>query len=397
MQWKRIFLIVSALLVVAMGFSGCGSDSSTALPQAVVFTNGQNASVVIGQADFTSFAANQGGSVAANTIWLPHGNPYVNSNGVLYIGDYGNSRVLVFNSIPTVNNASADFAIGQPDLTTNTASNASATTLSGPQQVVGYRGKLLVADTLNHRVAIYNTVPTGSPGTINVIIGQADKSSKATACTNTSLNTPQTVAMANGKVVVADLINNRVLIWNSVPTSDNTPADVVLGQASFTSCNANRGGNVADNTLNRPTGVWYDGVHLIVADNNNNRVLIWNGVPTTNGQAADLVLGQPDFISNAVNNGGISTSTMSFPYGAYSNGTQLFVVDSVNCRILIWNMFPTTNGQAADNVLGQPDFMSNGFATTQGSLWNPWGIFLYKKQLIVNDSANNRYLIFNGQ
>ena len=35
-------------------------------------------------------------------------------------------------------------------------------------------------------------------------------------------------------------------------------------------------------TLASPTGVWSDGTRLVVADKSNNRVLIWNSFPTTN-------------------------------------------------------------------------------------------------------------------
>ena len=59
---------------------------------------------------------------------------------------------------------------------------------------------------------------------------------------------------------------------------------------------------------------------------------------------------------------------------------------------------PTMNGQAADVVLGQGDFVTvtdNG--TTETNFANPTGVFLYGKQLIVNDSGNNRALILNGQ
>ena len=43
-------------------------------------------------------------------------------------------------------------------------------------------------------------------------------------------------------VVVADTNHNRVLIWNRIPTINNQPADVVVGQPDFTSfgCRATR-------------------------------------------------------------------------------------------------------------------------------------------------------------
>ena len=51
-------------------------------------------------------------------------------------------------------------------------------------------------------------------------------------------------------------------------------------------------------------------------------------------------------------------ATLSFPRFALSDGRQLFVADGGNDRVLIFNDMPTTNGVRADTVLGQPDFES---------------------------------------
>lgn len=235
-----------------------------------------------------------------------------------------------------------------------------------PRNAVVAGGKLFVAEYGNRRVAIYNAVPTSGPGTIDVVVGQADKTSKNLACTQSGVNRADSVAATTDKLVVADGNNNRVLIWTSIPTSDGQPADLVLGQPNFTSCAPDRGGLADATTLEGPTGVWTDGTKLVVTDTDNNRVLIWTSFPTSNGQAADLVLGQPNFTSTAANQGGApSAATLYAPhYGPYSDGTQLFVADTGNHRVLIWNSFPTSMDQAADNVLGQADFVSSLEATT---------------------------------
>jgi len=45
----------------------------------------------------------------------------VTSDGTrLFVTDLGHNRVLVWNSIPNANGAAADFALGQPDLTSAT-------------------------------------------------------------------------------------------------------------------------------------------------------------------------------------------------------------------------------------------------------------------------------------
>ena len=48
-------------------------------------------------------------------------------------------------------------------------------------------------------------------------------------------------------------------------------------------------------------------------------------------------------------------STMSFPRYALSDGHWLFVADGGNDRVMVYKDIPTTNGKAADLVLGQAD------------------------------------------
>lgn len=43
-----------------------------------------------------------------------------------------------------------------------------------------------------------------------------------------------------------------------------------------------------------PRGVFLGDDHMVVADSGNHRVLLWHGVPTDDEQPADVVLGQPD-------------------------------------------------------------------------------------------------------
>ena len=42
-----------------------------------------------------------------------------------------------------------------------------------------------------------------------------------------------------------------------------------------------------------------------------NRVLIWNSIPTTNGAAADVEIGQPDMVSSVANNSYSGTAATS--------------------------------------------------------------------------------------
>ena len=188
---------------------------------------------------------------------------------------------------------------------------------------------------------------------------------------------------------------------------NGAPADLVLGQAAFNGATANRGGAVGADTLNNPFGVWTDGTRVAVADRNNSRVLIWNTFPTENGQPADLVLGQPDMLSLAPSGG---AGGLRLPSDLDARGEQLFVADADNHRVLIWNVFPTQNGQAADGVLGQSDFShvapndddQDGVpdATPSARTVNGFGGFLFLsvagKRLYIGDFRNNRLLAFLG-
>ena len=371
------------------GGSGGGSGGGAPLPPKLKLSNFQPAAVVIGQADFAGIRPNQNGAPDANTLQSLYGNPAVSDSGTLFIGDYGNHRVLAYNTIPTVNNAVADFVLGQPDFTTTEPG-----TFDGPQQISIAGGKMAVADYDLDRVLIYNTVPAGAGVEPDVVVGKSGFSSDETHCDAVHVTIPETVEVTpNGKLVVTDSEHHRVLIWNSVPTEIGTPADLVLGQADMDSGSSNGGGVVAANTFYFPADVWSDGTRLAVSDQINHRVLIWNSFPTTSNQPADVVLGQTDFLTN---DPGLDASSMDYPYSLFSNGNQLFVADSDNSRVLVWNSFPTANGQAADIVLGQVDFESNVYALGASGMRFPTGVYVHGNSLFVTDNDNYRYLIYEG-
>jgi hypothetical protein len=378
--------------------------------------------VVVGQADFLGTDANQGGSADANTLGALYGNPAVD-DGLLFVGDYGNNRVLAFNPLPTVNNANADFVLGQLDFTMTTA----ATTQSGmdaPQSIATVDGKMVVIEWGNNRVLIYNSIPTDGSAEPDVVVGQPDFVTSTSTCAADSLSGPETVAVTpGGKLIVTDSSHNRVLIWDALPTTNEQPADMVLGQGDFTLCAKNDDdqdgtddGDPTARTFSYPAGVWADDTRLVVADQGNNRVLIWTAFPTTNFEPADLVLGQSNFTNNTQNdddqNGTAdepTARTMNSPYdGVHSNGVQLVVTDTGNNRTLIWNSFPTTSFQPANTVLGQSNFTNNtqnddnqdGNSDTNASARTqhyPTGALFDEDKLLVSENRNHRLLIYQSQ
>ncbi|WP_416391497.1 hypothetical protein NR756_01300 [Alloalcanivorax xenomutans] len=413
-------LTATLTLSACGGGSGGGSGGGAPLPPKLKLSNFQPAAVVIGQADFAGIRPNQNGAPDANTLQSLYGNPAVSDSGTLFIGDYGNHRVLAYNTIPTVNNAVADFVLGQPDFTTTEPG-----TLDGPQQISIAGGKMTVADYDLDRVLIYNTVPAGAGAEPDIVVGQTDFSSRETTCDAVHVTIPETVEITpNGKLVVTDSEHHRVLIWNGVPTSHGQPADLVLGQADFTHCQQNDDNQDGERdeaptarTLSFPAGLWTDGSRLVVNDYENNRTLIWNTFPTSNFQPADVVLGQADFSSSMPNDDdqdgqtdeAPSARTLNYPYdGVDSNGRQLAIADSGNARVLIWNSFPTANFQPADVVLGQSDFAhyapndddqdgSMDSAASARVMISPTGVRFHQDKLLVSDEGANRVLVFQSQ
>ncbi len=127
-------------------------------------------------------------------------------------------------------------------------------------------------------------------------------------------------------------------------------ASVVIGQTDFVGVNPNR----TQNGLQNPAAVASDGNIVVIADTDNNRVLVYNSIPTTNGANASVVLGQKDFTSLA--SFAQSAKSLLGPQGVWIQGNHLFVADTVANRVLIWNSIPTSNDQPADVVLGESSF-----------------------------------------
>lgn len=415
---------VAAILTFAVMMSptdthaGDDSEVATSPNATITLSNFQAASAVIGQVNFSGDLFNQGmASPAADTVSTGFGSIGIGPTGILYLGDYSNQRVLGFNSVPSSNDANADFVLGQSNFTTS-GQGTGANQFGGPQSPFIFNKMLFVSDFFNNRVLIWKKAPTSDQVSANIVIGQAKFGTRNFGCTAKALSAPETLAAAGGKLVVADSSNARVLIYKKIPKKNGAKATIVLGQNNFTTCvtlNDGTGttGSPSAANFSYPAGVWTDGTRLVVTDEDESRVLIWKTFPKKNFQPADIVLGQPNFTTNVINNNGSSvtgapsTKNMNMPYdGVFSNGTQLFVDDQKNQRILIWNTFPTSNFQSADVVLGQPNFTcgvadNDGSGCTQGSpsasnLDNPTGIVQIGNQLIVADGGNNRFLIYNG-
>jgi sugar lactone lactonase YvrE len=420
------------------------------------FNTGQAARAVVGQAQFTRQDASPTDSVIGSASGVAY------ANNMLFVADSNRvgavpsaNRVLIFNDVagmlktPTsqwdytqrcpVCVGQAAIVLGQPDFTTTDPSlKPTQSGMRNPTAVASDGVHLVVADTDSNRVLIWNTIPTQNNQPADVVLGQPNFTSNTplNPPTAKSMSGPQGVWLQNGKLYVADTHNNRVLVFNSIPTTIDAAADVVLGQPNFT---VGINTNIAQVTLNPqpttmsdPVSVTSDGVRLYVTDLGYNRVLVWNSIPTTNGAPANVAIGQPDLQSGIANNSfsGIAATTsggttqetpvlcttstgtdsnnnptypdkceatLSFPRFALSDGNgRLFVADGGNDRILVFNSIPTQSGQSADYILGQIGGQINQASDDSNSVRTPIALAWDGTNLYCADTYNRRITVYSA-
>ncbi len=373
-------------------------------------TNDFAAFAVFGQGG--SFVTNAGG-LSANSLNGPQG-VAVDASNNLFVADVGNNRALVFFSpIPMTEvsgppgnfgDATADVAIGQPNLVSgacNQGGGATLTTLCtasffGVGVAVDGGDNLYVADTKNDRALEYNG-PFG--------YGQTNNSTGDLVFEGNNLAQPSGVAVdSNGNFYVSSEPHNQVYEYTQPVALDT--ADLLNLMIGPGAQNPNAG------SLQFPMGLAIDAVNnLYVADQANNRVLEFNEGGSPGNRMANGVGGQIDRSHNAPNYvdavgedapGGIAVDALSDP--PYRH---LYVADSKNNRVLGWNdVSAYVSAQPADIALGQPELFSykcnNGVAGGDvaglgpDSLCGPARMAVDQKgNLYVADSGNNRVLVYN--
>jgi uncharacterized protein (TIGR03437 family) len=370
------------------------------------------ADTVIGQNSFVTGSADEGSTVSATGLDTPSGLAF-DAQGNLYVADYNNTRVLRFPAPlgPTYKNPAANGVWGEANLTTRGVALApSATSMAGPAGLaLDNSGNLYVSVPADNRVLVFPTGTAAGAAASNVFGQSSYTSNTANAgvsplASASSLSAPNGVAIdPSGNVIVADTGNNRVLKF---PAGAKT-ATSVWGQTDFTSNGVNR---IKPSSIDYPFKMAVDyssgaPFPLYVSDTANNRILVWlNSVTFQNGQAADLVIGQPNLLTAAPNvdspGSQFPTSTsLSAPAGLAvnpSNGT-LYVADSANNRVLVYPRPVSQSGRITPNaVIGQLSFTTSvSAAVNSSSLNTPADLAIGPNgDLFVADSGNNRVLEF---
>ena len=296
---------------------------------------------------------------------MPSAPPPPSSTQNLLIADTVNNRVLIFNG-PLRDGESAGTVLGQADF----ASAVPTTTATGLYSPVGAitdaQGNIWVSDWGGSRVLEYKQ-PIADGMAASLVIGQTSFTANAQSTASTGLSTPHGIIFdKSGNLWIADSSNNRILEF-AAPFSTGMSASLTLGQATF-------GTNMctqSSSSLCYPTDLAFDASgNLWAVDCNNNRILEYMP-PFTIGQSAALVLGQAGFNSNLLGSG---TNGLNYPWGiAIDSVGNVWVSDGLNWRVLKFSP-PFSNGQAADLILGFPDFTTTVNSNPQSSLSNPRGV-----------------------
>lgn len=268
---------------------------------------------------------------------------------------------------------------------------------------------LVAADSGNHRVLIWNGVPTRDGQPADVVLGQPDATSEGRAAggrgPENGMNLSTGVLIHRGQLIVADAWHHRILVWRELPEEHGTPPDLVLGQPDLSSVEPNSGRECNAATLYWPFGVAMVGSTFWVADTGNRRVLGWSGGIPEPGQPADIVLGQPDAHHREENRGEeVGPHSFRWPHSLTGTDRLLLVADAGDHRVLGWSPLPSDD-QPADLVLGQPDFTTAQewpYGPQKGDrLRFPYSVCLDAaggpaQRLAVADTANNRILLWDA-
>jgi hypothetical protein len=351
--------------------------------------------------NFTGNAANAGG-ISARTLFNPIGLALA-SNRDFFIVDYGNNRVLQFSALNTtakqVYGQGGNFSSNVINFPSGSITAATAEGFNNPAGVtLDVNNNIYLSDWKNSRV-LY--IPAGSTLPTRVY-GQGG------SFTSNLLNFPSGIPSAsnlgyswstfvdsNNGLYIGDLINSRVLYYNS----SSTVASRVWGQGGlFDSRVVNYPdgliGVASASSLRAPTmGILDNSGGLYIVDCGNNRALFFLNGSTI----ASRVYGMGgNFSATSLNTGGISADSLYLPETIALDSAGIYLSDTGNNRVLYF----LGNSTTASRVYGQGgDFTTsdpNKGGVSASSLNLP-GALIYDSisaGLYVSDFGNHRVLFF---
>lgn len=252
----------------------------------------------------------------------------------LAVVDRGNHRVLVYETFPTAGGAPADLVLGQPDFTTGVPSNEDLP----PEERLERPEGASISVAGNALFVTEAGVAGGTPGRVVRYAFGAPGAPPVATTFATGLTEPSGVRVVDAfnKLYVAER-TGAVQIFDMA-----SPASPVATIATF---------------FDRPTGVdvYEPNPILAVADTGNDRVLLF---------LLDVNTGLPidGTVFRTLGGGSTERARLHRPTGVYFAGERLFVADSGGSRVLVWHMVDVIedgqDGIEAFDLIGQPRFDS---------------------------------------
>ncbi len=389
----------------------------------------------------------------------------VDASGNLYVLDAGNNRILRFPSPLKQTGAlwTTDLVIGQKSVVTGTSpnqglANPSATSLAFTNGSSFYpsgltieptTGALWVTDPGNNRVLRFPASQLAANTSLpqaDLVLGQSNFTTQAvpqpppgtqTQLVFTSLYQPAAITFdAKDRLYISDGVSNQFyrVMWFNGGYATGMAASRILGLVfNLTTTPVTFPNQYA---LAGPFGLTTVGNNLWVSDTGNNRVVEydvpenWPAAPTiVPGQSnfttqisppMIAVIGQPSLTSVCPSNGCQNkgqprpdNTTISGAFGITSNGTDLWVADTGNNRVLDFPQQGGSTYSSATHLAGQLDYPYNSpnliegrevnFSTginISGIPFGGGGMAIDHNStpphLYIADTANNRVLCFNN-
>jgi len=326
---------------------------------------------------------------------------------ILVVADTGQNRVFIWKNFSYNSCQRADVILGQSTQAgtgRNAGLDAGASTLQYPSGVWTNGQMLIVADAWNHRVLIWQAMPECNGQPADTVIGQRDFYGNepnvlgtGKPCSQNTLYWPYGVWSNGNQLWIADTGNRRVLFYNSIPCVNFAPADAVIGQEDFLSRDFNSNNAVWPYAVTiGPLG------ELAIADTQFYRVLLWRNWQEAFTKPADVVIGQTNIEDGGQNQFQLKPSahTLNWCYCACFYRDGLAVADTGNSRVLLFDNIPETNNAAADTLVGQTNFETNGESSLSltskvpNQMYWPFAVNTCNEKLVIADTGNHRVLVY---
>lgn len=342
-----------------------------------------------------SFFLGTTGNSAASSTTINTAQNLTGFNGKFYVSDYGNHRIVGWNSLTGISTQAADFVIGQTDFTSASEyfTETSDNVYSSPVASI-FNDTVLIGDSSQQRLNYYSNVTTSN------LTSDAEQTG-----TSAGSSTAVTVG-ANSYTYVAEALSSQIHYSATLPdlfTFGTTVAsaanvlaicsnDVYL-YALLSNNSIERythgsppvlDGTIAHADLNSPASIDCNNEFITVANKGNSEILIWNKASSAPLAAADA----PDYSVSVFPSGALSPAEGA----STSEDGVLIVADTQNRRILIWN---DLTALAADPpfVLGQENLTE--FAVTTGSNYftYPTHVRTHSGKAIITDKGARRAVV----